>query len=372
LKLRKVWFRWSSKNSYSIAALMPLILASLASRPMPGIMLYSFATSQAEEIYREISMASVDAVYVAGGPHPSAAPEEVLEHFDYVVIGEGEETLPELLKTITADGDPATVKGIAYKKGGRVVFTKRRPPVDLDCHPPFGEILAPIEISRGCPWKCAYCQTPRLFGCEMRHRSIATITRYARRLKDIRFTSPNALAWGSDGRHARPEKIEALLCSLSELKKPIYFGTFPSEVRPDFVSDRAMELIAKYCANRSLCIGGQSGSPDVLRSVGRGHSVRQVEEACELCLDHNLTPQVDLIFGLPMESEEDQRMTMHLAKWIVKKGGRVRAHHFMPLPGTPLAAERPRTLTDEVDAYLGRLALEGHLGGKWSARGRTA
>jgi len=118
---------------------------------MPGIMLYSFATSQADEIFGEISMASVDAVYVAGGPHPSAAPDEALEHFDYVVIGEGEETLPELLNTITADGDPATVKGIAYKKGGRIVYTERRPSVDLDCYPPFGEILAPIEISRGCP-----------------------------------------------------------------------------------------------------------------------------------------------------------------------------------------------------------------------------
>jgi len=372
LKLYKVWFRWNSKNSYSIAALMPLISASLASRPMPGIMLYSFATSQAEEIFREICTASVDAVYVAGGPHPSAAPEEVLEHFDYVVIGEGEETLPELLKILTNDGDPATVKGIAYKKDGRVVFTEKRPPVDLDCYPPFGKILAPIEISRGCPWGCAYCQTPRLFGCEMRHRSIATITRYARRHKDIRFTSPNSLAWGSDGRHPRLEKIEALLSSLSEFGKPIYFGTFPSEVRPDFVSDRALELIAKFCANKSLSIGGQSGSPAILRSVGRGHCVRQVEEACELCLDHNLTPQVDLIFGLPMESAEDQRMTMDLAKWIVKKGGRVRAHRFTPLPGTPLAAERPATLSNEVDAYLGRLALAGHLGGNWSARGRTA
>lgn len=371
----KTWFRWNSKNSYSIAALMPLVEAGLACRPEPGIMLYSFATAQAEEIYREVSdakAAKVDAIYVAGGPHPSALPEEALEHFDYVVVGEGEETLPQLIGAIKNSEDMRKVLGIAYKSDGRIVFTEKRNPVNLDSYPPFGKILAPLEISRGCPWGCAYCQTPRLFGSMMRHRSIPVITKYALRHKDIRFTSPNSLAYGSDGRAPRLEKVEALLGSLSELEKPIYFGTFPSEVRPDFVSDRALELIANYCANKSISLGGQSGSTEVLRSIGRGHSVRQIQEACDLCRDHNLTPQVDLIFGLPGESGEDQRMTLDLAKWIVGMGGKVRAHRFTPLPGTPLAGTRPAALTEEIEAELGRMALNGRLTGVWSARDRTA
>jgi len=374
----KTWFRWNSKNSYSIAALMPLVEAGLARRPEPGIMLYSFATAQTEEIYREVLEAKaekVDAIYVAGGPHPSALPEEVLEYFDYVVVGEGEETLPQLIGAIENGEDMRNVPGIAYKSegSGRIVFTEKRDPVNLDSYPPFGKILAPLEISRGCPWGCTYCQTPRLFGSMMRHRSIPVITKYARRHKDIRFTSPNSLAYGSDGRVARLEKVEALLGSLSELEKPIYFGTFPSEVRPDFVSDRALELITKYCANKSISLGGQSGSPAVLRSIGRGHCVRQVEEACDLCRDHNLTPQVDLIFGLPGESAEDQRMTLDLAKSIVGTGGKVRAHRFTPLPGTPLAGRLPVALTDEVEAALGRLALNGRLTGTWGrASDKTA
>ncbi|RQW80005.1 MAG: TIGR04013 family B12-binding domain/radical SAM domain-containing protein [Methanothrix sp.] len=369
----KAWFRWNNKNSYSIAALLPLIEADLARKPEPGIMLYSFATAQSVQIYREVSeakAAKLDATFVAGGPHPSAMPEEVLEYFDFVVIGEGEETLPELIGAIENGESPASVKGIAYKSGGFVRITEGRSPVDLDLYPPFGKILSPLEISRGCPWGCTYCQTPRLFGCKMRHRSIPVITEYARRHKDIRFTSPNSLAYGSDGRAARLEKVEALLSGLAEQKKPIYFGTFPSEVRPDFVSDQALELITKYCANKSISLGGQSGSPAVLRAIGRGHSVRQVEEACDLCRDHSLTPQVDLIFGLPEESAQDQRMTLDLAKWIVKTGGKVRAHRFTPLPGTPLAKALPATLTEEVEAELGRMALEGKLTGIWSARDR--
>ncbi len=206
----KTWFRWNSKNSYSIAALMPLIDAGLAREPKDGIMLYSFATAQAEEIYREVSGASVDAIYIAGGPHPSAMPEEVLEHFDFVVVGEGEETLPELIRAITDGRDPRMVKGIAYKSAGRIRFTEKRAPVDLDLYPPFSKILAPLEISRGCPWGCTYCQTPRLFGTSMRHRPMACILRYARRHKDIRFTSPNSLAYGSDGAH--PGWIKSKRC----------------------------------------------------------------------------------------------------------------------------------------------------------------
>jgi len=374
-----IWFRYSPKNSYSIAALLPLVEAGLARQPREGIMLYSFATAQAGEVYAEVERArsggAVDAVYIAGGPHPSALPEEALQHFDFVVIGEGEETLPELIRAIEGGLDPATVKGIAYRSRGRVGFTGGRAPVDLDLYPPFSRILSPIEISRGCPWGCTYCQTPRLFGFCMRHRSIETIEKYARRHKDIRFTSPNSLAYGSDGRRPRLEKVEALLKALSEQKKPIYFGTFPSEVRPEFLSRKALEIIIRYCANKSLSLGGQSGSPAVLRRIGRGHGPEAIEAACDLALEFGLTPQVDFIFGLPEESEEDQRLTLDLVRRIVAKNGKVRAHRFTPLPGTPLWGASPAPLAKEVEACLGRLALEGRLTGSWSAgnaRDKTA
>ncbi len=372
---KKVWFRWNNKNSYSIAALLPLVDADLAHKPEPGIMLYSFATAQAEEIYCEVSnsrAAKVDAIFIAGGPHPSALPEEVLEHFDFVVIGEGEETLPELIEAIVEGRDQGQVLGIAYKSEGRIRFTGKRPPVDLDKYPPFTKILAPIEISRGCPWGCTYCQTPRLFGPCMRHRSIENIARYARRHKDIRFTSPNSLAYGSDGRRPRLEKVESLLKTLAGQEKPIYFGTFPSEVRPEFVSAKALEIITKYCANKSLSLGGQSGSPAVLRSIGRGHGRDEIETACELALEYDLVPQVDLIFGLPMESDDDQQMTLDLVRWIEGKGGKVRGHRFMPLPGTPLAGSQPAPLSCDAEAILGRLALKGRLTGTWGRQSGTA
>jgi len=351
---------------------MPLIEAKLADRPKPGIMLYSFATAQADEVYREISSTDIDAVFIAGGPHPSAKPKEALEYFDFVVIGEGEETLPELIRTIENHCDPGDVLGIAYRRDGEIVFTDHRPQIDLDRYPPFGAILAPIEISRGCPWECAYCQTPRLCGKKMRHRSVPTILRYARYHRDIRFTSPNSLAYGSDGLTPRLDKVESLLKGLAEQKKPIYFGTFPSEVRPEFVSARALELITSYCQNSVLSIGGQSGSSRILEAISRGHSVSHLEEACQLCSDHGITPIVDFIFGLPMETALDQLQSLELVRWIVGRGGKVRAHYFTPLPGTPLYGSKPEPVAVQVAAKLGRLALQGDVSGRWMAISRTS
>jgi B12-binding domain/radical SAM domain protein len=198
------------------------------------------------------------------------------------------------------------------------------------------------------------------------------ILKYARLHKDIRFTSPNSLAYGSHGLSPKLDNVESLLRALAELKRPIYFGTFPSEVRPEFVSVQALELITKYCSNRVLNIGAQSGSPRILRAISRGHDVEAVETACQLCSDQGIEPLVDFIFGLPMETAGDQQLSLELIEKIIADGGGVRAHYFTPLPGTPLARTTPTTAADQVARELGKLALQGKLTGSWMAKGRTS
>lgn len=309
----------------------------------------------------------MNSVFIAGGPHPSGAVEETLRHFDYVVIGEGEETLPELVDTLQNGGDVAAVKGIAYRDGG-VVYTPSRNPVDLDnfpCFDPAG-LRGPIEISRGCPRGCKYCQTPCLFGRTMRHRSIETIVRYARYYDDLRFTSSNAFAYGGDGITPEFDKVEKLLASLAALGgKNIYFGTFPSEVRPEFVTDRALELINRYCTNETLSMGAQSGSERILREIRRSHTKADVTAAVELCLAHGIVPAVDFILGFPGETEEDQHLTVDMIKWITRKGGKVRAHYLTPLPSTPYEHVQPSPVSKEVRRVLGRLSLQGRVTGSW-------
>ena len=363
-------FRWSPKNRYSIAALGAVLGDyRLVRRPEAGVMLYSFASPQAADVYREVDAARTaraahDSIFIAGGPHPSGCPEEAAEHFDYVVVGEGEATLPELLATLEGGSDVSGVRGIAFTRDGQFHYTGPREEVDLDRCPPFRPpLLGPIEITRGCPWGCAYCQTPSLFGHRMRHRSVEAICKYDGFYEDKRLVSPNAFAYGSDGVRPAPEAVERLLKSLTG---NVYFGTFPSEVRPEFVTRDMIELVTTYCANREVHLGGQSGSDRVLRSIRRGHTAAQVVEAAACVRDAGLTPVVDFIFGLPGEREEDQAATLGCIEAIIREGGKIRAHYFMPLPGTPLAAAQPEKVAPEIDRLLGKLALGGRLTGSWS------
>ena len=386
-----VHFRYSKKNSYSFAVLSPLLPeAGFSNRPLKGIMIYSFTSHQAARAFAEVKNADTDSIFIAGGPHPSGAPEETLEYFDYVVIGEGEETLPELVKVLQEGKDPGNVRGIAYKdpskdvptsknpsKGlasGKIIITPKRPHVNLDSYPCFDpeKLRSPIEISRGCPWGCKYCQTPRLFGREVRHRSIDSILRNAKYYDDLRFIASNSLAYGSDGIHPRFDKVEKLLSALHEIPdKNIYFGTFPSEVRPEFVTEESVELIRKYCANDSLGLGAQSGSERVLKEIQRGHTVEDSISAVECCLEHEITPAVDFIFGFPTETEEDQEKSLELIRWICRKGGTVRAHYLTPLPGTPYSSAIPSEVIGRINSELGKLALDGKLTGYWEKYKKT-
>ena len=363
-----VTIRFDKKNMFSLAAIQAILLSrgievNFSSSPRDGIMIYSLATLQATEVYREVANSRTRSIFIAGGPHPSARATEALEHFDFVVIGEGEGTLPELILALRGDGDVDEVRGIAFRSPDRIRKTDPRPHVNLDAYPPFIENLrAPIEISRGCPHNCKYCQTPRLFGTKMRHRSAAAIAFYSSYLSDVRFISPNAFAYGSDGRHAALDRVTELLTSL---RGRVYFGTFPSEVRPEFVTDELLEILTEHCANTSIHIGAQSGSDAVLSEVHRGHSRRDVEAALEICRAHSVTPIVDFIFGLPTKGAADQLDSLELVDSIIATGGRARAHYFTPLPGTPYEDEKPSPVSSKVRKRLGKLARDGKVSGRW-------
>lgn len=323
--------------------------------PSPDVTCYSL-NSLSEPRYRA-EIRGAGCTTIVGGPHATACPGEVARHADYVVVGEGEWTLPRLLVNLE-EGKAGPVPGVVTRKEGLPADHS----VLLDAFPPFSVMKGYIEISRGCPFGCAFCQTPRIFGPAMRHRSIDAIATHARRYRDVRFVSPNALAYGSDGRRPRLGKVERLL---SSLKGKVFFGTFPNEVRPEFLTGEALELIARFCANTRIAFGIQSGSDRVLGGIGRGHTVADGIQAVELCRDHGFTPVVDFILGFPFETDEDEAATLDLIGWVARSG-RVRVHAFLPLPGTPLAGTRPLPVSSRGERLLGRLALAGKLTGSWT------
>jgi B12-binding domain/radical SAM domain protein len=327
-------------------------------RPEGDVTCYSL-NSVNEPSYRG-EIAHADCITVVGGPHATARYRDVAQYADYVVVGEGEYTLPLLLSDI-GNGGSGNVPGVATSAG----CTPANTTVRLDAYPCFSRMKGYVEISRGCPFSCGYCQTPQIFGHRMRHRSIDAVARYANRYGQARFVTPNAFAYGSDGIHPRFDKIGRLL---RRLDNKVFLGTFPSEVRPEFVCYESLELVTQFCANKKLHFGIQSGSNAVLLELNRGHTVEDGIRAVELCRDYGLVPVADVILGFPFETDEDQKETVRLIRWVARNGV-VHAHRFVPLPGTPLAGTAVRALLPETEKLCGRLALAGKLTGSWRGRG---
>lgn len=348
----------AARNSYAVLAAAcekEGLSLNRVDGPADDITCYSLNSLNAAQYQDEIALA--DCLTIAGGPHATALPEEVAEYADYVIVGEGEFTLPRLLADICKGGGgkiPGVMTGSWYQPADSCVR--------LDAYPAFSEIKGYVEISRGCPFSCGYCQTPRIFGHCMRHRSIDEIVRYTSRHKEARFVSPNAFAYGSDGIHPRWNKVEALL---KACKNQVFFGTFPSEVRPESICAESLTLVHRYCANTKLHFGAQSGSDTVLKKLRRGHTVADVLEALDLCSEFSFEPVVDFIVGLPFETDDEQRATLGLIK-DVARAGKVHVHRFIPLPGTPLAGQPARPLLPETEQTCGSLALAGRLTGSWT------
>lgn len=323
-------------------------------------------------------------VALAGGVHATAEASEVARAgFDLVCAGEGELALVALLGRAIAGEPLEDTAGFVRLEAGRVVHNPKPPPVSLDDFPPFAakaRRAGAIELTRGCIYACRFCQTPFAAKARFRHRSLGAVRDAVRVLRglgkrDVRFITPTALSWGSTDERVRLDAIEALLRGVREAAGAdgrVWFGTFPSEVRPEHVSPEALALIARYADNDNLILGGQSGSDRVLEASRRGHRVADVERAVAVCLEGGFVPNVDFILGLPGETPDDLRATVRLMQRLAERGARVHGHTFMPLPGTPYADAPPGAVDPQTALALERLASAGRAYGHWRQQREVA
>ncbi|MHA1136900.1 MAG: TIGR04013 family B12-binding domain/radical SAM domain-containing protein [Candidatus Thorarchaeota archaeon] len=350
----------------------------------PTIIAHSVMSTQTDRIYREVKELrerfGKDVTIVGGGAHASIRPKELLANgFDYVVVGEGEYVLPDLIWHLMNGRNPLSIPSVVDRTVVEAPVPKNFPVVDLDKCPPFAlgmNILGPIEVTRGCPFQCKFCSTPFLTGGRVRHRSVESITNWLQLAVERSgfertwFLSPNALCYGGHGRKAEPEKLEVLLKAVTKIDglEEVFFGSFPSEVRPEFVTRSILEMLRNYVANETLQIGLQSGSDRVLNLVNRHHTVEDGMNAIRIALDTGFIPHVDMIFGLPGETKEELHDSVQLCYDLVEMGAKTHGHVFMPLPGSAYENMPPGKLDLESRRLLGELSRRKEMTGSWSTQ----
>ncbi len=323
-------------------------------------------------------------IHLAGGVHASAEPLQTLQAgFDYVAQGEGEQIIVDFMLAVQNNTDLRQVRGIAYCQQGQLHSNGKGEYIDLNDYPPFAakyRRFNAIEITRGCVFACSFCQTPFVNKARFRHRSVDNIAEHVRRMlaediSDYRFITPTSLSYGSVDAGVNLAAIEQLLATVRGIignDRRLFFGTFPSEIRPEHVTSTALQLLKKYVSNDNIIIGGQSGSNTMLQKIHRGHDVESVQRAVRLSLENGFIPNVDFLFGLPEETPDDAQQTRSLAKQLADLGARIHTHTFMPLPGTPLKRAAAGKVDQDTRHVIRFLESNGKAYGQWDKQQQLA
>ncbi len=298
-------------------------------------------------------------VVYAGGP-VSAYPEMVIGELapDAVVVGEGEETVLRLID----EGVSATLPGIAFADGDAVVVTDPAPPASLDRPLPLipADIgsqsirgaSAYIETHRGCIGGCTFCQVPRFFGRTIRSRNIDDVVAEVKAFKE-RGATRLSISGGTGSLYAsrdgtvNPEAFVELLARMAEVMGPRNISS--PDIRVDCITDEVLEAIRQYTIGW-VFFGVESGSDRVLRLMGKGANVRQVEDAVAACREHGLKVAGSFIVGYPGETEKDYEKTKDLIASLCLDD--VFVSSAEPIPKTPLADLVQRTPREENPAFV--------------------
>lgn len=279
--------------------------------------------------------------------------------FDHIFIGEGELSIRDFIINKLSDKLIKSNQYIELDKFGSISEKYKR----------FGS----IEITRGCPHNCFYCQTPKIFGKKLRHKTVKKIieeveTLIRNNFKDIRFITPDLTSYGKTSQADNISEFQKLVLSLKEFtnKARFFLGSFPSELRPENITEEFAWLLKDITSSKSIIIGAQSGSNRILKMINRGHSVEDVIKAVEILSKAGFKTDADFIFGFPFETEEDEKETQKLIDLLVKKyKSRIHIHYFMPLPGTEFESLKPKPLTKKMRKYLSSLTAQKYAYGQW-------
>jgi anaerobic magnesium-protoporphyrin IX monomethyl ester cyclase len=290
---------------------------------------------------------------IFGGPHPTIFPQETLlnKTIDYVVIGEGEKTLVDLIKNNTT---PEKVNGIGYRKSKKIFITPIRETIkNLDeipfpdrslfpldkilKTPPYWPCLTPYPqmsmiSTRGCPYNCVYCQPTlrKIFGNITRRRNPkSTVDEIEYLYKTYHPTS----IFMADDLFTADKKWVIEVCQEIRKRKLHQKLIWECESRVNtFDDDIAKELRKSGCY--MVWFGVESYCQRTLNTLRKGTLLKQNLKAIKLCQQNELLSLEQLMIGNPDETLDDLKATL---KHSDKANADITAVAVTsPIPGTDL------------------------------------
>ncbi|MFA5089666.1 MAG: radical SAM protein [Candidatus Omnitrophota bacterium] len=327
-------------------------------------------TCQTALVYNTLKLAELikslkDIPVVAGGVHPSFRPGDLVsdKNIDFVIKGEGEIALGELIQAITGKLDLSQVKGLVYKRDGRITENPDRellkdintlpfPALDLvpidkyhvssDLY--FGRRTALLATARGCPFRCSFCAIRVIFARTIRYRTLdnifAEIDYYVNNHKiDSLFIIDDVFTLDKDRvRKFCDYMIERHAGKLS----------WWAQTRADCIDKDTLSLM-KSAGCKILSFGVESGVGRLLKLINKDIDLQEIKKAVRLVKKSGISPRGSFILGLPTETLSDSLRTIFFA--LSNPFNRIKIGLATPYPGTELweLAVREGKIKDEED-----------------------
>jgi anaerobic magnesium-protoporphyrin IX monomethyl ester cyclase len=268
------------------------------------------------------------------------------EGADFVLLGEAETTLAELVEALDKKQDDLLqVQGLAYKKENAVIKTSRRTVMkDLDSLPLPAWDLVNIEpyrqmwlehknyfsinmgTTRGCPFKCNWCAKP-IYGNRYNSRSPENVVQEIKLLKE-KFAIDHI--WFSDDIFGlKPGWINRFA---DLVEKENIKTKFKIQARADLLlQDGYVSDLARAGCD-TVWMGAESGSQTILDAMDKGITVEQIYKATALLKKHHIKPCLFIQFGYLGETKEDIKKTIRMINEILPEEIGISVSY--PLPGT--------------------------------------
>lgn len=298
-----------------------------------GISVMTPSYPRAVEICNMIKAIDREIFTVLGGHHVSAVGKEVMEqspNTDFAVIGEGEVTFHELLKSLGSDTtDYGEIKGLVWRDNVNTIHVNDDRPLikDIDSLPfpardivdmdqyrlhsyiDFGKKSATMITSRGCPYKCAFCSSWLTMGARYRFRTVENIMK---EIQELVNDGIDHIVFEDDTMALKRSRIEAICNALIDMPdRPTWYCL----TRVDTMDyDLAKKFKAAGC--KMVNFGIESGSPEILKLIGKKISLDRAVEAVAACRKAGLRTQCTFIVGFPIDTDKTMAMTYDIAKKI--------------------------------------------------------
>ena len=311
-----------------------------------------------EKIINNVKKHPTKPKFILGGPIITTEPELIFNALspDYGVIGEGEETILELLKIIKSGKNLSKVKGIIYRnKSGDIIQTPRRPVLaDLEKipYPDFEGVgfmkqldnmhcndfyysfafdnprVYTIMGSRGCPFQCTFCYHEDKY----RKRSIKDIMKELRtNVIKYRINIINLL---DEQLSLTKERIYSFCDQIEKLQKEIPWKLrWTCQLSVISVDSNLLKRM-KETGCTIVSYGFESFSQPVLNNMKKPITPNQIEQAFNSTLKNKIGIQAFFIFGDPAETKETANET--ITWWKKNSLGQIGAGFIQPYPGSEI------------------------------------